>query len=206
MTKTHILNVEKLDYTMRKIYHISIDDIGTGIGAISLVQEAAVGLDFLCFDKQPMKFSYDQSKHVISGVIALAGVPIYRWSPTEGEYWVIFDADVIEKMVQRFAKDNLFSKVNLQHDSGQFIDGIYMFESYLVNRERGIAPAEFPDVPNGSWVASYKVDNDELWNEIINGKELNGFSLEGMFQLRESFNKEESESFESWLENIISNK
>ena len=179
----------------------------TGINAISLVDYPAVEKNFLCFSKEPLKFSFDNSKHIITGVICLADTPIYRYSEKLGEYYVVFTKDVIQKMVERFAKEDLFKSVNLQHDDKKFVDGIYMFESYIVNKERGIVPVEFSDIPDGSWVGSYKVENDELWNEIVNGKELNGFSLQGMFNVKteafEKIEKVEEDNFETWLNNIL---
>ena len=97
---------------------------------------------------------------------------------------------------------DLFKSVNLQHDDKQFVDDVYMIESYITNKERGISPAEFSDIPDGSWIASYKIDNESLWDEIINGDKLNGFSLQGMFELEEKFSKQEpkEETFDEWLE------
>jgi hypothetical protein len=53
-----------------------------------------------------------------------------------------------------------------------------MMESYIVG-DRNTSKL-FPDLPEGSWVATFYVDNDEVWNSIKKG-EYNGFSLEGYF-------------------------
>ena len=196
---------------MRKIFYIVVnDEDSTGMNAISLVESPAVEHDFLCFskEKQPVKMQFDDAKHIITGVVCLADTPIYRYSESLGEYWVVFTKDEIEKMVTKYSKMNLYNSVNLQHDDEQFVDGIYMVESYLTNKERGINPVEFSDVPDGSWVASYKVENDDLWNDIINGDKLNGFSLQGMFELDEKFMKQtpDEETFDEWLEKQINEK
>ena len=187
-----------------KVFYITInDDSTTGIDAISLVQSPAVEFDFLCFNKEekPVEMKFDNSKHIITGVVALADTPIYRYNEKLGEYYVIFTKEQIRKMVEKFAKMDLFKSVNLQHDNNQFVDGIYMVESYIVDAERGISPIEFA-VPDGSWIVSYKVENEELWSQIINGDKLNGFSLQGMFKLEEKFEKvlPENETFDEWLE------
>lgn len=187
-----------------KVFYIKInDDMMCGIDAISLVDMPAVEKNFLCFneDKKPIKLKFDNSKHIISGVIALADTPIYRYNEKMGEYYVVFTKETIQKMVEKFAKLDLFKSVNLQHDDEKFVDGIYMIESYITNKERGINPIEFSDIPDGSWVASYKVENEQLWNEIINGDKLNGFSLQGLFELEEKFESQtpEEESFDEWL-------
>lgn len=188
-----------------KVFYIRVNDEDiTGIDAISLVDMPAVEKNFLCFseEKQPVKMKFDNSKHIITGVVCLADTPIYRYNERMGEYYVVFTKETIEKMVEKFAKMDLFKSVNLQHDDEQFVDGIYMIESYITNKERGISPIEFSEIPDGSWVCSYKVENEALWGEIINGNKLNGFSLQGMFDLEEQFNKQEQkeETFDEWLE------
>ena len=188
-----------------KVFYIRINDEDiTGVDAISLVDVPAVEKNFLCFseDKQPVKMQFDNSKHIITGVVCLADTPIYRYNEYYGEYYVVFSKETIEKMVEKFAKMDLFKSVNLQHDDEKFVDGIYMVESYITNKERGINPIEFADIPDGSWVASYKVENDALWGEIINGNKLNGFSLQGMFELEEKFEKAlpKDETFDEWLQ------
>lgn len=189
---------------MKKVFYINIDDELTGINAISLVESPAVEKDFLCFskEKETVKLNFDNAKRVISGVVCLADTPIYRYNERYGEYYVVFSKETIQKMVEKFAKMDLFKSVNLQHDDTKFVDGIYMFESYIINKERGINPVEFSDIPDGSWIASYKVENDELWGEIINGNKLNGFSLQGLFELEEKFNEQKpvEETFDEWLE------
>ena len=187
-----------------KVFYINIDDELTGINAISLVESPAVEKDFLCFskEKETVKLNFDNAKRVISGVVCLADTPIYRYNERYGEYYVVFSKETIQKMVEKFAKMDLFKSVNLQHDDTKFVDGIYMFESYIINKERGISPIEFSDIPDGSWIASYKVENDELWGEIINGNKLNGFSLQGLFELEEKFSEQKpvEETFDEWLE------
>lgn len=187
-----------------KVFYIAIDDSVMGIDAISLVQSPAVEHDFLCFskDEKPVSLKFDNSKHIITGVVCLADTPIYRYNEKYGEYYVVFTKETIRKMVEKFAKMNLFKSVNLQHDDERFVDGVYMVESYITDKERGINPVEFSDIPEGSWICSYKIENEALWNEIINGDKLNGFSLQGMFRLEEKFEKQEQpkeETFDEWL-------
>ena len=74
--------------------------------------------------------------------------------------------------------------VNIEHSERHFVDGMYMIESYIKNSERGVAPNEFSSIPDGSWIVSYKVDNMDVWEKIKSG-EVNGFSVQGVFQLIE---------------------
>lgn len=171
---------------MKRIFYIDINDSIEGMDAISLVKYPAVEVDFLCFDsqKERKKINFNQDKHIITGVVALANTPIYRYEEGFGEYWVVFTKETIEKMVVKYSKNGLFNSVNLQHDDKKFVDGVYLFESYIVNKDRGIAPTEF-DVDDGSWICSFKVEDDNLWDEIKESGDLNGFSLQGYFNLVE---------------------
>jgi hypothetical protein len=81
-------------------------------------------------------------------------------------------------MNKKYFKENKIHNVNVNHDSTQKQDGVFLVESYIVG-DRNTSNL-FPDLPDGSWVASYYVDNEELWEKIKSG-EYNGFSLEGRF-------------------------
>ena len=174
-----------------KYFYISIDnDEQLGLKAVSLVDRPAIETNFLKFKDQKIVFSKDESKHIVSGPSLISDMPIYRVNPITGEeYYVVFTADVIEKLVERYSQQNLFNSVNLQHDSNEFTDKVILVESYFVNKERGIAPKEY-DLPNGSWVTSYKVLDDTLWNDIMTTDEFKGFSVEVIANLVEKLSSE----------------
>jgi hypothetical protein len=120
----------------------------------------------------------NEEKRIVTAPVMVAETPIMRWNPELGKYWVKFSKETIEKMMKKYFRENKIHKVNVNHDSTQKQDGVYMMESYIVG-DRNTSNL-FPDLPTGSWVASYYVDNDELWDKIKSG-EYNGFSLEGYF-------------------------
>ena len=183
------------------LYYISIDD-AAGMEAIALVENPAVEVDFLKFEKAKQLFTKDEERHIITGVAIMAGKPIYRYDPYDGEYYVVFTKEVIEQLVSKYAKDGHFNTVNLQHDEEAVQDGIYMVESYFVDKKRGIAPKEI-EAEDGSWIVSYKVENEALWEEIKNSGELKGFSIEGYFNMKEEGFAEEEED---WLDQFLQKK
>lgn len=179
------------------VYKIIINEFDeTGCTTISLVDNPAVELPFLCFAKEQETnlFFADNDRHIISGIAMLADTPIYRCNPSRGEYYIVFTKETIQKMVQKFAKNNVFNLVNLQHDSDTYVNSVHMVESIIIDKERGLCPHEFKDVPDGSWYVSYHVEDDALWNEIKNGKHLNGFSIEILSELELFENKHNTES------------
>lgn len=178
-----------------KYFYINIDeDEKLGLQAVSLVDRPAIETDFLKFKDQKIVFAKDESKHVVSGPSLIADMPIYRVNQLTGEeYYVVFTADVIRKLVERYSKQNLFNSVNLQHNPEDFTDKVILIESYFVDKERGIAPKEY-DLADGSWITSYKVLDDELWNNIMTTDEFKGFSVEVIANLVEKLSSEDDRS------------
>lgn len=162
------------------IYKIIInEDDASGCTTISLVDNPAVEIPFLCFSKQSEhKLSVNDEKQTISGIAMIADTPIYRNSPTRGEYYIVFTKDTIRKMVEKYARNGYYNLVNLQHQSDAYVDGVHMVESLIIDKERGLCPNEFKDVPDGSWMVSYHIEDTALWNEIKSSGQLNGFSIE----------------------------
>ena len=172
-----------------KLYDISIDptDFETGLNAISLVENPAVEVDFLAFAKEEsavLQFA-DEERHIITGIALLADTPIYRIAPDGTEYYVRFTKDCIRQLVEKYFKFGLTNSVNIEHKDNQFVDGVTMLESYIIDKERGICPSEFASAPDGSWVVSYKVNNLDVWNKIKSG-EVKGFSVQGLFHIIET--------------------
>lgn len=141
----------------------------------------------------------DEEQRIISGPLMLADTPIYR-SDDNGEYYVVFTKETIKKIAQRFFKKGYQSNVNLMHDQGNLTEGLTMFESWLKDDKRGIkAMKGFEDVPDGSWFGSFKVDNDEVWQMVKDGK-VRGFSVEGQFNYRKTGDKKIEQLWANVLE------
>ena len=88
------------------------------------------------------------------------------------------------------------------HDNGQVVDGVTMFESWIVDEKRGIKPMNgYEDVKDGSWFGSFKVENDDVWNMVKEGK-VKGFSVEGIFNYKSSGISNPQEMMESII-NIL---
>lgn len=153
---------------------------------VALVDRPAIQRGFLAFKEARQNFVIqDEEQRIISGPLMLADTPIYRNDAIRGEYYVVFSADTIKQIAQKFFKKGYQNNVNLMHNSGDVQEGLTMFESWIVDKKRGIQPmVGFEDVPDGSWFGSYKVENDEAWNKVKSGEVL-GFSVEGNFLYKE---------------------
>jgi len=169
------------------IYQLEIsEDLNDDVEVdfVALVDKPAIERDFLKFNEDKAKFVIQsEDRRIVSGALMLANTPIYR-NDQNGEYYVTFTKDTIEKIAQKFFKKGYQSNVNLMHDEALAVEGVTMYESFIVDSSRGVVAMKgFEDAPEGSWFGSFKVENESVWNKIKSG-EFKGFSVEGIFNYK----------------------
>lgn len=172
---------------------------GYGDGCGQLMYDAWGGASALSWaeskirqaEKMRQVFAIDnEEQRIISGALILADTNIYRRDDA-GEYYVRFPKETIKDIVLKFYKKGYQKNVNIMHDSGMTVEGLTMFESWIKDSARGIGGMKgFEDVPDGSWFGSFKVENDEVWQMVKEGK-VKGFSVEGIFNYARSKNEDE---------------
>jgi len=152
------------------------------VSFVALVDKPAIQKDFLVFNEQRLAFAIqDDEQHIISGPLMLADEPIIRNNAKYGQHFIKFSAETIKEIAIKFSKKGYQKNVNLMHDDNMQLDGLVMFESFIVDSKRGIKPMNgFEDVKDGSWFGSFYVENPQAWDLIKQGK-VKGFSVEGMF-------------------------
>jgi hypothetical protein len=138
-------------------------------------------MNWQAFNNKQYSFKADNEKRIISGPLMVAELPIYRRDES-GEYYGVFQKEDIYNLRNKFFKQGKSNLVNEMHDSNKMIDGVYMIESFLIDKERGINAPKGYELTDGSWFGSYKIDNDEIWNDFIKSGEFKGFSVEGLFK------------------------
>lgn len=190
------------------IYNMTINDELDGVYKISLVDMPAIESDFLLFndeEKKVLTFS-DETKHVITGPVMIPDMPIYRCDETGFEYYVQFSKDTIRKSAELFFKNGYQSSVSVGHEFD--VNDVYVFESYIVDKNRGIVPNDL-DLPDGTWCVSMKCENDELWDKLKNTDLLHGFSIETMntaiqMAKQEQFDQEERQvEKKTWMDELL---
>ena len=158
---------------------------------VALVDRPAIQKNWNAF-KNEQKFQIiSEDKRIISGCAMLADTPIFRSDASFGDYYVAFSKDTIVKIVQKYFKKGYQNNVNLMHDPNQIESGVTMFESFISDKSRGIAPMTgFEDAPEGSWFVSMLVENESVWQQVKQGM-INGFSIEGIFNYTPKLTQEE---------------
>lgn len=170
---------------MIPVFEALIDSIDTGIYKISLVDLPAVESDFVAFDKQNKVMKYNienEEQRMVTGVIMRANFNIYRYDEDFGEYYIKYSPETIKLMAEKMMIDNTFNNINLMHEDGTDVEGVNLVELFIKDTDKGINPTNFDDIENGSLFATYKINNDEIWEQIKLGT-FRGFSLEGIFDI-----------------------
>ncbi len=171
------------------VWRALVDDDKDGMIRISLVEEPAVLRDFTAFKEHKPLVMYkiqDEAERRVIGVVMRADFPIYRRDEAmKGEYYIMYSADTIRKMAEKYLFDGFQNKVDLNHD-GNDVEGVNMVQFFI--KGKGCNPEGFEDIADGSLFAEFHVTNDEVWDAIKEGT-YKGFSLEGYF----SFQPEENE-------------
>lgn len=163
------------------VYDALVPDEDTGMLKISLVDLPAVMSDFLVFNEQRMVQMYsiqDEEKRLVYGVVMRADFPIYRKDDRIGEYYIVYKADTIRKMAEKYLADGLQNEVNVMHSTD--VEGVQMVQYFIKDSTRGVNPTGFEDIADGSLFAEFHILNDEVWEAVKDGT-YKGFSLEGVF-------------------------
>ena len=185
------------------VYQALVADEDCGMLRISLVDDPAVQSDFLAFDSQKRTLLYsvqDEEKRLVLGVIMRADFPIFRRDPQMGELYIVYKADTIRQMAEKYLAENRQNLVNLMHEQGSEVEGVQMVQYFI--KGAGIAPEGFEDIADGSLFAEFHVTNDEVWNAIKAGT-YKGFSLEGVFALQPETDKDFVEDIVDALDGVF---
>jgi len=191
------------------VYELTVDEVDEGVSFVALVDVPAIEKPFMAFAKAPSmefkkaiqakyKFSETGERRVLTGPLMIPDVPIFRSDEAHGEYYVVFSKETIRKIVQKYFKQGNQHNVNANHSYE--LDGVYMFESYLTDASRGIsAPMGYEGTPDGAWFGSFKVENDAVWQ---NRDAFKGFSVEGLFGMKEGIDESTLEEIQMTAQNV----
>lgn len=151
-----------------------------GVDAISVVASPAIESDFVALKSEEVKLAeINKEKRILMGAVLIPEKPIYRRNG-EDEYYIYFSKDTVVKASQLFLKKGNQGNSTLEHSKA--IEGLTVVESWIVEDLQKDKSALYNlNVPLGTWMASVKVDNDEIWNDYVKTGKVKGFSLEGHF-------------------------
>lgn len=175
---------------MRPKYRIIIQkgDSELTVTEIALVDQPAIEIDFLYFKKEPKPLYFNEDKMTVAGPLMLPNKMIWRLDEEGNEYDVYFTEEDIENARYNFKKWGLTGQFNEGHSEKKL--NVVLLEDYILEEnDPRVEPYGFQNLPKGTWFGITKVEDFDTWIKIKSG-ELRGFSVEGLFQLKRTFNKE----------------
>ena len=172
-------------YNNIPVFAVNVDDPGCSISTMSLVDAPAMSIDMVCFSKeQKMNFSIqDESQHNILTCLVRVDFPILRLTEDGNPYYIVFNKETAKVLCQRLMTDGMQQNISLQHN-GKLIQGIHLQEVFIKDSSLGISPVGFEEAADGSLMGVYHIDDDELWNDCIEGR-FKGISIESLLGIEE---------------------
>ena len=164
------------------IYRATVDNEDTGMVVVSLVDAPAIESDFMAFNKtqEPMRFSVqNEEQRMLLGPVMIPELPIYRETMDGMPYYIVYDAQTIHKMAEKYFAENRINNVDTNH-SFELVEGVTLVQAFFKNVEKGINPVGFEDLPDDTLFFQFHVTSDEIWAGVKEGK-WKGFSLAGTF-------------------------
>lgn len=186
------------------VYDIVINEEAGGLELVSFVEDPAIEINWVAMNNNVKKqiFTEDGDKFTVTGPAMVVGQKIKRWDDDlQEEYFVKLEADSIRHAVEFFFRESNHTKTNINHGK-ELLGDVVVIESWFTSDNDKSKELGF-ELPNGSWIVTYKVNNRELWSKIKSG-EVKGFSIEGWFDhYLSKFSKDRSmEKYDKILEDI----
>ena len=127
------------------------------------------------------KFGLDHDKRKVVGPLLIPNKLILRVDENNKPYYVYFSEDTVRDIAEKAMRDKLLDNVNLEHNPEAAVKA-HMTSSWIVEDSNNDKSNMYDmNVPEGTWMGEYKVEDDEVWQMVKDGV-VKGFSIEGIFQ------------------------
>lgn len=165
-----------------KLYELIIEDPNIDeVFAISLVEEPAIEANFVYFDKEEVRFqAVSDEKRLVMGPILVPDKKILRIDGMGEQYYVYFKPETIKRLSEMYLQKKYTDSTTIEHKDK--VSGVSLVESWIVeSRTKDKSAVYGLSVPVGTWMGTFKVDNEDIWNNYVKTGEVKGFSIEGLF-------------------------
>ena len=127
------------------------------------------------------KFGLDEEKRKVVGPLLIPNKLILRLDEENKPYYVYFSEDTVRDIAEKAMREKLLDNVNLEHNPEASVKA-HMTSSWIVEDSNNDKSNMYDmNVPVGTWMGEYKVEDDTVWQMIKDGV-VKGFSIEGIFQ------------------------
>lgn len=121
-------------------------------------------------------FKADKEKQMLYGPFLIPNMLIYRHDDINGEYYVRFSAEEIDKIATKFNSDLNSKNINLQH-SDKKVEA-FVAQNWMIDGEQDKSRNLGFDLPEGTWFGGVKVTDKDFWDNKVKTNEVKGFSVE----------------------------
>lgn len=172
-----------------------------GVFGISLVENPAMEGQFIALSKEKVQFKeVDKEKRILIGLVLEPNKPIYR-NQNGNEFNIVFDEDTVRELSYNFFKANHHKNSTIEHDTA--IEGVTFVESWIVEDPKNDKGNAFGlSYPKGSWLATMKVDSDDIWNNFVKEGKVLGFSIDAIIKLEEIKMSKQETTAETFLSQL----
>jgi hypothetical protein len=153
------------------------------IDAVSLVEFPAIESDWIFLSKDTKNnlslAKVDEHKRLIIGAALIPNKQIYRRDENGKEFYVFFSEATVKRASELYLINNNQASATYEHRDT--IHDVTTVESWIVEDTKHDKSNIYGlNLPKGSWVLSMKVENNEVWADIL-AKKVKGFSIEGFY-------------------------
>lgn len=160
------------------------DEQEDGVFAVSLVESPAIEENFIALSKHKIDLKVvDEERRIVVGFALVPEKEIYRKMKINGEdkeFNIFFSKDTVAKTAHLYMKNLNQANVTAEHEKP--VTDCTVVETWMVEDAKNDKSNIWNlGAQGGEWCIMMKIDNNEEWEDIKEGKKL-GFSIEGAFQ------------------------
>ena len=181
-----------------RLFELIIEDENIDeIFAISMVDNPAIEAYGTYFNKDEVHFAeVKEEEGLFMAPILIPNKKILRVDGKGTPYEVYFSPETIKRLSQMYLEKKYQDQVTLEHDSK--VEGITLVESWIKESvEKDKSKLYGLNVPAGSWVGTFKIDNEEMREKFKSG-EVSAVSIEGIFEHMERSTPNRIEAAQLW--------
>lgn len=178
------------------------DELKEGAFALSLVNKPAIEEDWFMLNSLQIDLKVvNEEKRELIGLALVPNKKILRRKDNV-EFNIIFSERTVEKVQELYLKNLRANNVTIDHEKP--VEGVSLIESWIIEDPKNDKSNIYGlNAVKGAWAVKLKVYNDDIW-ELAKVNEINGISIEGMFDGLDQLKMSELTEEEKLIEEIKS--
>jgi hypothetical protein len=117
---------------------------------------------------------------MLIGAILIPDRKIVRIDGEGQPYHVFFSKDTVKKLAQDYLMKKYTDKATLEHDKK--IKNVHLVESRIKEGKLDKSNTDGLNMPEGTWMGIFKVNDDKIWTDYVKTGKVKGFSVEALVE------------------------